>query len=705
MQVDFAPRRLGLSRQERLLVVAGQGRTALWRLPEPGARALPAQRLGFEPATHGLAGPVAVGWSLAHGLLATAGMDGQVRLYRLPPAPVRNAMAPRQAAEIADIAAPWLVDVQWNRLRLLGADGRRHSRWLDLAQPPGFAVVAGDRVLATVGTQLHAYALGALAPAFEPQALPGTPQRLLVSPDGKRVVIGFPAHGRAGFEEHLHLYDARDGRRLEGELVLAGPLRQFAWSPDGTRLVAVGPANGATTVFAATDLRVVGSYEHDPFEPVQWASFEPKGTRVVLVTRAADPRFGGDGLIRWLPTGDGAETPEPLPHTRPIGVLATTHGVLVTGLDRDLWWPSGASAPHAVPRRTTGEPLALAVASPDGRLLARAFRHEVQLLDGTTGEPVGLPLSAGTLALDFVTQLAFTADGHRLHARTFLGRWAVWPVATEARAASVLARQLERVSPDREDQSVVRMPSAAERAELRASDAGAWPALPPRPAMPGNARAQDGSWLPPRAEGTPATLVALDAAYTNGPETVRNTFYSIQPSIRTLPAGVQRIGGIDFDIRGMAEVGTSRFAQGSGVALTTAVRCLPTGGQPASAVHLLLRPSVRSPQPTGAPLALLTLHYVDGSEATVPVRAGVDAPGYSGQDEPVPQTFATFTHFPMFGLDPELLSTPRLANPHPDQALRCFDFAAVGVSGPILLLGFSLEPPATMAASPARSPQ
>jgi hypothetical protein len=122
-------------------------------------------------------------------------------------------------------------------------------------------------------------------------------------------------------------------------------------------------------------------------------------------------------------------------------------------------------------------------------------------------------------------------------------------------------------------------------------------------------------------------------------------------------------------------------------------------------VRLLLRPSVRSPQPTGTPLATLTLHYTDGGEAKALVRAGVDAPGYGGEDEAVPQTFATFTTFPMFGLDPQLLSTPRLANPQPERTVHCIDFSTVGVAGPMLLLGATLEPPAATAAPPARSPQ
>jgi hypothetical protein len=235
--------------------------------------------------------------------------------------------------------------------------------------------------------------------------------------------------------------------------------------------------------------------------------------------------------------------------------------------------------------------------------------------------------------------------------------------------------------------------------------------------MPDGGRALDASWIPPRAASTPASLLALDAGYTNGPESVRNTFYSIQPSIRSMPAGVQRIGGVDFDIRGMAQIGISDMDVDIGQAplqsegMVTTLQCLPAGGQAAAAVHLLLRPSVRAPLPTGEPLAKLTLHYVDGGEAQLLVRAGVDVPGYGGQDEPVPQTYATFTTFPMFGLDPELLSTPRLANPEPARALRCLDFAATDLSGPVLLLGITLEPPAAAAGAtaapvaPARSPQ
>jgi WD40 repeat protein len=705
MQAGFAPRRLGLSRRERMLVAAGQGRTALWRLPATGPRALPAQRIGFEPAAHALAGPFSVGWSLDSGLLATAGMDGQVRLYRLPRAPLQEAWIARQTAPGDGADSRWLVDVEWNRMRLVSTVDDRRTAWLALPQPPGFAeALLGGRVVATIGTRLHVYATETMQPIGTPIELPGTPQRLLATPDGKRIVLDFGGHGRDGVEARLRAYDLDPLRELPGEVVVPGPLRQVDWSGDGRRLLAVGPSEGETTVLDR-DLERLASFEHDPFEPVQWAAFAASGPDLWLVTRASDPRFGGDALVRWAMNAATEPVALPLPNTQPIGVLATNAGVFVAGVDRDLWWPTGADAPRALPRRATGESLALAVVSPDGRLLAHAFRGEVQIHDAATAEPLGLPLPAGLHALDFIATLAFTADGRYLRARSALGRTLEWPVAAETRPAEALARFLARVSTDSEDQSVLRVPGKDEREALRARDPGRWRAPDPRPPIDSTVVASDGAPVPRRAPGTPARLVALDAVYTNGPDTTRNTFYSILPSIRSLPGGVQRIGTAEFDVRGMVQLGVVGYES----ALTTdtgpsilmsngtqlsAVRCLTLPAERAAALHLLLRPSLRAPIATGHPLLRMVLRYADGSSAAVPLHAGVEMPGYAGDDQSVPQVFTTYTDFPNFGLDPVLLSAPRVANPHPERTLRCVDFSTVTYGAAVLLLGLTLEPPA-----------
>jgi hypothetical protein len=714
MQAEFPPRRLDISRAQRLLVVAGAGQVAMWRLPLAGLRAVPARRIGLEPAPHGLAGPFATAWSFATGLLATAGMDGQVRLYRMPASPLLAATNARQRMEGPIPGAARLVDTEWNHVRTIGADGGDASPWRALAQPPGFAtVLGGGRLVATIGPTLQVFDAATLAPLGAALPLPSTPQRMLASPDGMRVLLAFAVTEGQGLEERLLAFDVAAARALPGEARVAGPLAHLAWSADGARVLAVGPADGATTVLAADGLGTIARYEHDPFEPVKRAAFAADAAGVWMVTRAADPRFGGDALLHWNPVSADEPAATPLPKTRPLAVHATRAGVFVAGVDRDWWWAAGADAPHPVPRQSNDEPLAAVVASPDGQLVARAYRREVQLHDGRTGEAVGLPLPTGTQALDFIDQVGFADDGRQLRVRTHFNHWVAWSVAAQARPVGGLALQLERAGLEQEDQGALRMPGRDERAALRARDPGAWLEPQARPVVPVAGRASDGSPVPPRAAGTAPHLVPLDTAYSNGPDAVRNTFYSILPSIRPMPVGVQRFGGVDFDVRGMVQLGVVRgrgtIAAPHGVQpslgwgqLDSRLECLPVAVGRVAAVHLLVLPSLRTPAVSGTPLAVVKLRYADGSEAQLPLRTGVELPGYRGEDQHVPQAFVTYTGFGMFGMDPTVLSTPRLANPHPGRDLRCIDVATVDYGAPLLLLGLTLEPPAP--ARPAVSP-
>jgi hypothetical protein len=455
-------------------------------------------------------------------------------------------------------------------------------------------------------------------------------------------------------------------------------------------------------VLRAADLHVVRTYDHDPFEPVLWAAFEPQGDAVRMVTRTSDPRFGGDELLRWHPDTDTLDPPTPLPRTQPLGVLAAPAGTLVAGQERDLWWPRGRGAPLVLARHNGSEPLALAAASPDGRLLARAFRREVQLYDTATGAIVGLPLATNAQALDAIVDLGFADGGRQLRARTVLGANVVWPLPVERRPLAQLTDALARVDLDRESQTVVRMPGARERAALRAADPGLPKAAPPAPPLVGTGRAVDGSIVPPRSPSTPPTAIALDHEYTNGPEDVRNTFYSVLPMLRPYPAGLQRIGGVDFDLRGLVQIGSSvefgarpdkaMRARMALRATTYGLRCLPLPAGAIAAVDLLLRPSLRTPLPTGKPLMTLTLHYADGGTVTLPLRAGVELPGYSGDDAAVREVFATEVGTVVYGFESERISAPRVPNPEPARVVRCLDLDTLHVDTPVALLGITVEP-------------
>src|SRR5690606_27217897 len=180
MDPDFPTRRLALDRARRLLLVAGEGRVALWRLTiARGPRAASPIRIALAPASHAQAGPYAIDWAPRTGLLASAGLDGQVRLWRLPQSPT---LATRQAPQLPErlhFDGQRQVDVEWNRVRITDLHGVPASPVLELPQPPGFAELIGREVLAlTVGPQLQLRDARSLRLRAPPIELPASPSRL-----------------------------------------------------------------------------------------------------------------------------------------------------------------------------------------------------------------------------------------------------------------------------------------------------------------------------------------------------------------------------------------------------------------------------------------------------------------------------------------------------------------------------------------------
>jgi WD40 repeat protein len=689
MRHDFPLQRVGLDREHRLLVAAGEGQTALWHLPLPGPSAVPAQRVGAGPAPHGLAGRYPIGWSLQAGLLASAGIDGQVRLWRLPMSPIPDARPAPQVPERTWFNGRRLVDVAWNLVRLLSLEGAAPTRWLTLPQPPGFAelVDGGRTVLVTTGPQLRILDGESLRLRFAPIALPDSPQRLLANADGSRVVLSFGTRGEDGFEERLRIYDARNGRRLPGEAFLAGPLHMLVFSPGDKRVLAVGPADAATTVLATAGLRRLAEYPHDPFQPVLWAAFD-RGRDVMLVTHARDPRLGEDALLVWDPVSDVVRARHGTGQARPLGVIATAVGPFVAGANYDLLDPGGTHA-HPLAHQARSAATAVLATSPDGRIVAHAFAGEVQLRDVATGAALGRPLQGGSGALDVIHQLSFSDDGHRLLARTTGGQWLLWPIRGETRPARDLLAKLARLGTDRESQQALRVPGMAERAALRRRDPGRWPAPAIRPSPPIASRgpATDMA-IPARAPGTPDLLLDLGTQYNFAPDTWRNSFYNIRPNMRPYPGGVQRMAGIDYDLRGMVQLGTPPPSGPS----SRAIDCQPVPPIHAAALHLLVMASLRSPDPDGRTVAYLRLRYRDGSSAVLPIRTGSEVPGFAGQDQTVPSAFAVNVAGPILGLEGETLSAPRLANPHPERLIRCLDLHATAAIRPLLVFAITVEP-------------
>lgn len=688
MDHEFRIRRVAVDRRQRLLVVSGDGPRALWRLPAAdGPGALAPIRIGLPPAPHAEAGGFALDWS-RDGLLASAGHEGTLRLWRLPAGPFLPATLARQVAEQPTFESARVVDVAWNQVRVLDARGRA-GRWLALAQPPGFAELAfdGSMLVATVGASLQRFDAHTMAPRGEPIALPQTPQRFLLSGDGQRVFLSFPERDADGFAERLKAWDLADGRQLPGEIVLKGPLQQLAHAGAG-RLVAVGPADGATTVLDAASLRAIDHWPHDPFEPVVAAGAIPDHDALWLLARADDPRLGRDTLMRWRPGDEEPDLRREL-GIRPFAVGAIEGGgAFVAGELAHAVVNAGGQV-REVPRgvdpsdTTIG---ALAVRD-DGRVVAVAGRHGVQLFDAG-GEALGWPLRLGAPPSDGIFDLAFAADDQWLYARTVHGA-ARWRVGEPLHADNELAFRLAWLDSSRETANSLLAPPARQRARLRADDPGPWPAFAGRPEPDVAGRGQaDASPIPARAAGTPTTALDLTAVYSVGPDAVRNSASAAKPFLRPWPAGWHRIGGVDFDIRGMADLGTQGLST-----------CVPVPGGRVEAVHVLMLPTLRSPEQGPRTLAELRLHYVDGGVATLPLRSTLELHGYGDNDRAVPHAFTVRAPRAAMGFRTGTAAAPRLANPEPGRAVRCLDLRSTRESHLLLALTVSPgSPPGPVAA-------
>ncbi len=679
MDHDFPIRRVGIDRSQRLMVVSGDGPRALWRLPAAdGPGALPPIRIGLPPAPHAEAGDFALDWS-RDGLLASAGHEGTLRLWRLPAAPLLPATLARQPAERPGFAAGRVVDVAWNQVRVLDARGRA-TRWLELAQPPGFAELADDGrlLLTSVGPSLLRHDADTLVPRGAAIALPDSPQRLLVSPDGQRVVLSFAARDADGFAERLQAWDLASGRALPGTVQLRGPLLKLGYAGEH-RLLAVGPADAATTVLDMDTLQPIDHWPHDPFEPVVAADAVRGGDTLWLLTRADDLRLGRDSLLRWRPGEPDVQLRLDLA-IRPFAVGALAHGGAFVAGELAHAVVDADGKTRRIPRGIdpTDTSLGALAVREDGQVLAVSGRHGVQVFDAT-GEALGLPLRLGAPPTDGIFDLAFGAGARRLYARTVHGA-ARWPVGTPEHSDAELAARLAWLDTDREAANALMVPPTRQRARWRADDPGAWPSpgRRPVPALAGYGR-DDASPIPARAAGTPATALDLTSVYAVGPDAVRNSASAIKPFLRPWPAGWQRIGGVDFDIRGMADV----LPQGLG-------RCLPVPGGRVTSVHALMVPTLRSPEHEPRLLAELRLHYGDGGSASVPLRATRELHGYGEQDQDVPQAFTVRAPRAAMGFRTVTAAAPRLDNPEPDRPVRCLDLHST--REPHLLLALSVTP-------------
>ena len=684
MHHEFELRHVSLSHRDRVLVASGTaengpGQTIIWRLPQQGQAGVAAERLLSAPNSDSGSGYYFVGTSLSSGLLATATLDGEVRLWRLPVSPMLPARAPRQIPGMLHFDGKHIVDVEYSKLRIVSTNGLAATPWIELPQPPGFAELldGGRTLVATLGTELRVFDAATLRLRYPPVALPNTPQRLVASTDGATAVLTFGGNGVNGFEEQLQAYDLKTGQRRPGEVVVKGPLRQLELSADASRLLATGPPDGATDVFDATTLQRIGSYPHNPASPVLWASFAADAGQMWLTTNGLEDNPGTDEprLVSWDFSANRVRERRTLNSVYPIGVTVVSDQPFVTGRERDLLDP-GTPGERSVERLAKDRPIAALAVSHDGHLIAQAFAREVQLYDAATAAAVGPPLPSATNWTDIIEQIAFAPDDAQLLAHTAQGSWLLWPIGADSRPLIDIHQDAALLSAALGGRHALQLPVTSERNTLRQHDPGAWSAPEPRP-LPASIREIAGAPVPARDPGASALLLDLTQAYTLAPESILSFTNHVMSFMGGSALGVVRFDGTDYDIRGLIELmqhgghgGMSDFQP----AIATGIRVPKI---PIAAFHVLLFAPQGVPQPDEVAYASVRLHYQNGSSALLPIRVQREVPGWSDQDRPTPFALAILDGHRLSGDKKQtMISDPRLPNPHPERLITTIDLEA-----------------------------
>jgi WD40 repeat protein len=674
MQAGFELQRVFIDRSQRLLIAGGLagplGMSALWRLPQLDQTGLPATRVVTSPMRPATAGPYSMAFSAQTGLIVSADTDGEVRFWRAPPSPVREAHAARQLPGNLEFDGQHLIDVEYNKLRIDDGGGGA-SGWQEFPQPLGFAelIDAARTVVVTSGAQLHVLDAATMRPRYSPVDLGNSPLRLAANAASNTVVVSFPEKADAGFSERLESFDLRDGHRQGRSVVLPGPLRQFEFAPDGKRLLVVGAASQPTRVFDPPTLKQLGEYSPAEAAPVIWGSFIAGSDSLFLLTRRVDdPRIRRGQVLLWNPAKAEPLQTRTITESLPAGVIAVGERPFVAGQEFD-WLDAGGVGERRMPAPTSQETTATLALSHDGRLVAHAFRFGVQVYDAQTGAFVGPLLNADLVSADVIAQLVFAPDDSRLLARTLEGRWLLWPIAFDNRSVADLRKDSDLLNAS-SNQSLPKESTTGSASP----DPGPWPAADQRPRIAVTANAH-GMLIPARAADASSFLLDLTEAYNTAPSTHAGLYVNMIATMAGLPLGIVRIDGIDYDIRGAIQL-YSFGVRRAGVEFAQHADGIAVPPAPIAAFHVLvLRDDVNPASDTSTrEQARLAIHYRDGTSASVPLRSGSELSSKvdNRQGAPLGWSWSDLQRLMGF-IPPDGINNPRLPNPHPESPIATID--------------------------------
>jgi len=519
-------------------------------------------------------------------LLAAAGTDGQVGLWRLPPPALRRSQA-----------APLPAHSQhFDGLHLYAVDGHRVQRRDVITEAPASAPFEfpdpvrlaepspDGRYLAVVaGRTLRVIEPDSGRLVGAPIVLPQVPLRADLAAAAPVMALTTGEYDGDRFRERIHVVDLDRGALRSSALASDGPIEAFRLAPDGRRLLltqwnlsmsevslvvhALDGGPGCAEL-AIDDFNQAVDFAFVAGTPQMWmyASLTQRRSAMLRVDleRCAEvgriPMQHSGTASRLLPSGDAV-------------VAHRQSGNLLTTFRAD-------GSRHDVPGMTRDQPNAGFALSADGRRAVVSSRNAVQLIDLARGEQLSGLLAAPIAGDDAITMVMLAPDGGTILARSLRGRWLAWRVPSTPEDVDRLGRLATLLDPRNEDPPLEPAALEALRPVLRAADPPV-PAPTPDPAplryAADPAAAPDPRFVP--IDLAPGANVVLRSGWPG-----RGGMGGDTP---TMPAGPQRLHGIDWHV----DRGIQLSWGGAAVALHPTQRAsgpIPVPGIAARKVHALV---------------------------------------------------------------------------------------------------------------------
>ena len=341
--------------------------------------------------------------------------------------------------------------------------------------------------------------------------------------------------------------------------------------------------------------------------------------------------------------------------------------------------------------------------SADGRILAQTVWAGALLIDADSGAALGPPLQQQPVAEpNVIAQLAFAPDGRALVARTTLGNWLYWSLLPEVRDAALIREEADLQAPVPGE--TYREPSKDLRASWGARDrfretlpmpqAGAWSCLRER------------AGPPPRLPATPSWLVDLSARYTAALHALqasrRGMHHSGFGNYCAVPLGVQRLQGVDYDLRGVVEL---RGRPGDAASATGRLALAPGRY---SGLHVLgaIEGTVATGN-TDRPPGRVRFHYVDGGSDNAPLwlpSLGAEPASWQDRREVSLAWQGYLPEDEIASGSQAWLYSSLVANPHPERELAAIEIEArvpISNGNGLVIAAITLAPAPGQAAATA----